>query len=82
MLSAKNVEDRVSFCQRMIRDGFADDSQLGKIKRANFLFTNESPINIQHVSGKNNPVTDALPRVCVNDIRVDGIDYTALAACQ
>ena len=37
MLSAKNVEDRVSFCQQMICDGFTDNSQLGKIKRSHMM---------------------------------------------
>ena len=45
-------------------------------------YISEYCTDIQHVAGKNNPVADALSHVCINGIRVNGIDYTALAACQ
>ena len=54
MLSAKNVEDRVSFCQWMICDGFADNSQLGKIKRAHILFIDESLIELHDTPNHQN----------------------------
>ena len=31
MISKKNVDDRKAFCERMVKEGFCDDSGLGKI---------------------------------------------------
>ena len=45
-------------------------------------YISEYCTDIQHVSSKNNSVADALSHICVSDVHVDSINYTALAACQ
>lgn len=46
LLSAKNINDRINFCNRVRADGFCDDSREGKLKRAHVLFTDESPVEL------------------------------------
>lgn len=50
-------------------------------QQRHLAFISEFTTDIQHISGKNNPVADALSRCCVTSVN-DAIDYEALASSQ
>ena len=50
-------------------------------QQRHLAFISEFTTDIQHVTGKENPVADALSRTSVNALH-DGIDYDAMASCQ
>jgi len=54
LLSAKNVQDRLRFSQRMVAEGYTDDTTRGKLLRSHILFTDESPIELQPRVNKQN----------------------------
>ena len=47
LLSGKNVEDRQKFSQRMVDEGYTNDTVPGKLLRSHNLFTDESPLELQ-----------------------------------
>lgn len=50
-------------------------------QQRHLTYISEYTTNIQHLSGKNNPVADALSRATIN-VLAPGVDYVALAAAQ
>ena len=44
LLSEKNIQDRVQFCQTVDNNGYLDPKRRGVEKRAHILWTDESPI--------------------------------------
>ena len=46
LLSQKNIDDRVRFCERMVNESYASEEPGGRIQRAHILFTDESPIEL------------------------------------
>ena len=47
LLSAKNIENKIAFSERMVAEGYTDDSIQGRLLRSHVLFTDESPIELQ-----------------------------------
>lgn len=54
LLSEKNINDRMKFCERLIREGFVDNTPEGRVKRAHILFTDESPIELNPKPNRQN----------------------------
>lgn len=54
LLTDKNKEDRLKFCDWLEEHGYLRDDHIGRIKRAHILWTDESPVELFPVPNRQN----------------------------
>jgi transposase len=53
-LSAKNIQDRLNFCNMVWREGYCEDNEEGHTRLEHVLFTDEAPISLTPLPNRQN----------------------------
>lgn len=80
LLTEKNIRDKLSFCTRIRNEGFCEDSAIGRAKRANILFTDESPMVLHPTPNRQNVRTRTSDPSLISPVQKPKFDLKIMVA--